>query len=105
DAPPVKLAATQGYGAEVVRYDRYTEDRAAIGAAIADDSGATVIPPFDHPEIVAGQGTATLELVDDVPDLDLVIAPIGGGGLLAGSAVAARGRSADIEVIGVEPGD
>ncbi|MEX1162147.1 MAG: pyridoxal-phosphate dependent enzyme [Nitriliruptor sp.] len=105
DAPPVKLAATEGYGAEIVGYDRYTEDRAAIGAAIADERGATVIPPFDHPDIVAGQGTAALELIDDVPDLDLVIAPIGGGGLLSGSVVAVRGRSRDVEVIGVEPAD
>jgi threo-3-hydroxy-L-aspartate ammonia-lyase len=105
DAPPVKLAATEGYGAEVVRYDRYTEDRAAIGAAIAAERGATVVPPFDHPDVVAGQGTAALELLEDVPDLDLLIAPIGGGGLLAGCTAAARGLVPDIEVIGVEPAE
>lgn len=103
DAPPVKLAATRGYGAEVVLYDRYTEDRAVIGAAIATERGATVVPPFDHPHIVAGQGTAVRELLEDVPDLDLVVAPIGGGGLLAGSAVAAHDHRPDIEIIGVEP--
>jgi threo-3-hydroxy-L-aspartate ammonia-lyase len=104
DAPPVKLAATRGYGAEVVTYDRYTEDRAAIGAAIAEDRGATVVPPYDHLDVMAGQGTAALELFEDVPDLDLLVAPIGGGGLLSGSAVAAHQHAADAEVVGVEPG-
>jgi threo-3-hydroxy-L-aspartate ammonia-lyase len=103
DAPPVKLAATEGYGAEVVRYDRYTEDRAAIGEAIAARTGASVVPPFDHPDVAAGQGTAALELLEDVPDLDLLVAPIGGGGLLAGCTAAARGLRPDIEVVGVEP--
>jgi threo-3-hydroxy-L-aspartate ammonia-lyase len=103
DAPPVKLAATRSYGAEVVLYDRYTEDRRAIGEALARDRGATVIPPFDHPDIVAGQGTAALELLEEVPDLDLLIAPIGGGGLLAGCAAAGRGLRPDLEVVGVEP--
>jgi threo-3-hydroxy-L-aspartate ammonia-lyase len=105
DAPPVKLAATEDYGAEVVRYDRYTEDRAAIGAAIAERTGASVVPPFDHPDVAAGQGTAVLELLEDVPDLDLLVAPIGGGGLLAGCTAAARGLLPDIEVVGVEPAE
>jgi threo-3-hydroxy-L-aspartate ammonia-lyase len=105
DAPPVKLAATRGYGAEVVTYDRYTEDRAAIAAAIAEERGATVLPPFDHPDVIAGQGTAALELLEEVPDLDLLVTPIGGGGLLAGSAVAAKSLRADLEVVGVEPAD
>jgi threo-3-hydroxy-L-aspartate ammonia-lyase len=105
DAPPVKLAATRSYGAEVVLYDRYTEDRRAIGEAIARDRGATVIPPFDHPDVVAGQGTAALELLEEVPDLDLLVAPIGGGGLLAGCAAAGRGLAPDLEVVGVEPAD
>jgi threo-3-hydroxy-L-aspartate ammonia-lyase len=105
DAPPVKLAATEGYGAEVVRYDRYTEDRAAIGEAIAARTGASVVPPFDHPDVAAGQGTAALELLEDVPDLDLLVAPIGGGGLLAGCTAAARGLHPDIEVVGVEPAE
>jgi threonine dehydratase len=103
DAPPVKLAATRGYGAEVVTYDRYTEDRRAVGQRIADERGATVVPPFDHPDVIAGQGTAALELLEEVSDLDLLVAPIGGGGLLAGSAVAARGVRPDLEVVGVEP--
>ncbi|WP_211262164.1 pyridoxal-phosphate dependent enzyme [Nitriliruptor alkaliphilus] len=103
DAPPVKLDATRGYGAEVVTYDRFTEDRRAIGQRIAEERGATVIPPFDHPDIVAGQGTAALELLEAVPDLDLLVAPIGGGGLLAGCTAAARGLVPDLEVVGVEP--
>jgi threo-3-hydroxy-L-aspartate ammonia-lyase len=105
DAPPVKLAATEGYGAEVVRYDRYSEDRAAIGEAIAARTGASVVPPFDHPDVAAGQGTAALELLEDVPDLDLLVAPIGGGGLLAGCTAAGRGLVPDLEVIGVEPAE
>jgi threo-3-hydroxy-L-aspartate ammonia-lyase len=103
DAPPVKLAATRGYGAEVVTYDRYTEDRAAIAAAIAEDRGAPVLPPFDHPDVIAGQGTAVLELLEEVPDLDLLVVPVGGGGLLAGSALAAHGLRTGLEVVGVEP--
>jgi threo-3-hydroxy-L-aspartate ammonia-lyase len=103
DAPPTKLAATRGYGAEVVTYDRYTQDRAAIATRLAADRGAALLPPFDHPDVIAGQGTAALELLEDVPDLDLLVVPIGGGGLLAGSAVAGRGLHADLEVVGVEP--
>jgi threo-3-hydroxy-L-aspartate ammonia-lyase len=103
DAPPVKLAATRGYGAEVVTYDRYTEDRRAIGDRLAGASGATVVPPFDHRDVVAGQGTVALELLEEHPDLDLLVAPIGGGGLLAGCAAAARGLARDIEIVGVEP--
>ena len=103
DAPPVKLEATRGYGAEVVLYDRYTEDRNAIGRAMAEASGATVVPPYDHRDVMAGQGTAALELLQDVPDLDLIVAPIGGGGLLSGTAVAAHGRAPNAEVVGVEP--
>jgi threo-3-hydroxy-L-aspartate ammonia-lyase len=105
DAPPVKLAATRGYGAEVVTYDRYTQDRAAIARRLADERGATVLPPFDHPLVVAGQGTATLELLEEVPDLDLLVVPVGGGGLLAGAAVVARSLRPDLEVVGVEPAD
>jgi threo-3-hydroxy-L-aspartate ammonia-lyase len=103
DAPPNKLAATRGYGAEVVAYDRYTEDRAAIAAALAEDRGAMLLPPFDHPDVVAGQGTAALELLEEVPDLDLLVVPTGGGGLLAGSAIAGRALRPDLEVVGVEP--
>ncbi|HEV7557915.1 MAG TPA: threo-3-hydroxy-L-aspartate ammonia-lyase [Kofleriaceae bacterium] len=100
DAPVSKLAATRGYGAEVVLYDRFTEDREAIAKRIASERGASIIPPFDHPDIIAGQGTAALELFDDVGDLDLVVTPLGGGGLLSGTALAARGRC---KIYGVEP--
>jgi threo-3-hydroxy-L-aspartate ammonia-lyase len=103
DAPPVKLAATRGYGAEVVTYDRYTEDRVALAGSIAEARGATVLPPFDHPDVIAGQGTAALELLEEVPDLDLLVVPVGGGGLAAGSAVAGRGSRPELEIVGVEP--
>ncbi|MFA9432297.1 pyridoxal-phosphate dependent enzyme [Egicoccus sp. AB-alg2] len=103
DAPPVKVAATRDYGAEVVTYDRYTEDRRAIGEAIATERGATVVPPYDHPDVIAGQGTAALELLEDVPDLDALVVPIGGGGLLAGSAVSMRAVRPEATVLGVEP--
>ena len=92
DAPASKLAATRGYGAEVVTYDRYTEDRAAIGARIAAERGGTLIPPYDHPSVIAGAGTAVMELLEDVPDLDVILVCTGGGGFLAGSAVAAEGH-------------
>ena len=108
DAPPAKLAATRGYqagqaGSEVLLYDRYTEDRAAIAARLAAERGMTLIPPFDHPDVMAGQGTAALELIDEVGHLDALLVCVGGGGLIAGSAVAARHRLPDIELIGVEP--
>lgn len=105
DTPPVKLAATRGYGAEVVLYDRFTEDRHVLATRIADERGATLIPPFDHPAVIAGQGTAAQELLEDVPDLELLVVPTGGGGLLAGSTVAATAASPGIEVVGVEPAD
>lgn len=103
DAPAVKRDATLGYGAEVVSYDRYREDRRAIAVALANDRGATVIPPYDDPMVMAGQGTVALELLEQVPDLDLLVVPVGGGGLVSGCAVAARGLRPDIEVVGVEP--
>lgn len=103
DAPASKVAATQGYGAEVVTYDRYTQDRAALAESLAAASGATIVPPFDDPRIVAGQGTAIRELLEDVGDLDVVVTPIGGGGLLAGSCLAAAGRG--IRMVGAEPQD
>jgi threo-3-hydroxy-L-aspartate ammonia-lyase len=102
DAPALKLAATEGYGAEVVRYDRLTEDREAIARRLADERGATLVPPYDHPLIMAGQGTAALELVEEVPELDWLLAPVGGGGLLSGCAVAATGVRPGIKVVGVE---
>ena len=108
DAPPAKLAATRAYqagqpGSEVVLYDRYTEDREAIGQRIAQQRGMTLIPPYDHPHVMAGQGTAALELLEDVPDLDTLLLCVGGGGLIAGSAVAAHALRPGIEVWGVEP--
>lgn len=103
DAPPAKLAATRGYGAEVVLYDRYGDDRNAIGARIAAERGATLIPPYDHPGVVAGQGTAALELFEEVGPLDLLLVCVGGGGLLAGCALAAEALSPGAAVIGVEP--
>jgi threonine dehydratase len=105
DAPPVKVAATRGYGAEVIFYDRMRDDREALARRIAEERGATLVPPFDHPHIMAGQGTATLELLEAQPDIDTLVAPIGGGGLIAGSAVAAHGFSPALAVIGVEPED
>ncbi|MBW0089473.1 threo-3-hydroxy-L-aspartate ammonia-lyase [Pseudonocardia sp. KRD-184] len=103
DAPASKVAATLGYGAEVVGYDRFTEDRAAIGAALAAEHGLTLVPPFDHPDVIAGQGTAALELFEDVGELDALFVCLGGGGLLAGSALAAGALSPGCRLYGVEP--
>jgi threonine dehydratase len=103
DAPAVKVDATRGYGGEIVLYDRYTEDRLAIGQRLADEQGLTLIPPYDHPHVMAGQGTAAKELFEDAGPLDVLIAPLGGGGLLSGCAVAAHAMSLGCQVIGVEP--
>jgi threonine dehydratase len=103
DAPPEKLAATRGYGAEVVTYDRYREDRTAIGARLAAERGLTLVPPYDDPMVMAGQGTAALELVEAVGILDVLVAPVSGGGLIAGCATAAAAVSPGVRVIGVEP--
>jgi threonine dehydratase len=103
DAPAVKRIATEGYGGEVVLYDRDKEDREAIGKRLAAVRGLTLIPPYDHPHIIAGQGTATRELIEEVGALDLLFVPCGGGGLLSGSAIAANAMEADCKVIGVEP--
>jgi threonine dehydratase len=108
DAPPAKLAATRGYlggrtGSEVVLYDRYTEDREAIGAKLAAERGMTLIPPYDHPHVMAGQGTAALELIEETGPLDLLLVCVGGGGLISGCAVAARHLAPAVEVWGVEP--
>jgi len=103
DAPAAKLAATRGYGARVVLYDRATEDRDALARAVADDLGATLVPPFDDPDIIAGQGTVARELLEDVPDLDALLVCVGGGGLLAGCALAAEAVRPDLELWGVEP--
>ncbi|KUO06473.1 threo-3-hydroxy-L-aspartate ammonia-lyase [Streptomyces caeruleatus] len=103
DAPPSKRAATYGYGAEIVTYDRYTGDRVAIAEALAAERGLTVIPPYEHPHIIAGQGTAALELLEEAGELDAVLAPVGGGGLIAGTSTVAKGLHPGIRVIGVEP--
>ena len=103
DAPAVKRTATAGYGGEIVLYDRDTEDREAIGRRLALDRGLTLIPPYDHPHIIAGQGTAARELFEDVGPLDFLFTPCGGGGLLSGTAIAARAASPDCKVVGVEP--
>lgn len=103
DSPSVKMAATRGYGAEVIPYDRYTQDREAIGRQLAEQRGMTLIPPFDHADVMAGQGTVAQELFEEVGPLDLLLVCLGGGGLISGCAVAARQLSPDCRVIGVEP--
>ncbi|MGW3105341.1 pyridoxal-phosphate dependent enzyme [Streptomyces sp. NPDC001100] len=103
DTPASKLAATVGYGAEIVTYDRYTGDRVAIGEALAAERGLSLIPPYEHPHVMAGQGTAALELVEEVGELDAVLVPVGGGGLIAGTATAVKGLHPGTRVIGVEP--
>jgi threonine dehydratase len=103
DTPRLKLEATTGYGAEIVHYDRYTEDRDAISAALAEERGLIMIPPFDHPDVIAGQGTAALELIEDGGSLDVLLVPVGGGGLAAGCALIATELSPGVRVIGIEP--
>ncbi|AYL61719.1 MULTISPECIES: threo-3-hydroxy-L-aspartate ammonia-lyase [Citrobacter] len=103
DAPAAKVAATKGYGGHVVMYDRYTEDREKIGRDLAEKQGLTLIPPYDHPHVIAGQGTATKELIEEVGALDALFVCLGGGGLLSGSALAARHLSPDCLIYGVEP--
>jgi threonine dehydratase len=103
DAPAAKVAATKGYGGNVVLYDRYKEDREQIGRDLADKHGLTLIPPYDHPDVIAGQGTAAQELFEEVGALDAVFAPLGGGGLLSGTALATRALSPDALLYGVEP--
>ena len=108
DSPAAKLAATREYqsgqaGSEVVLFDRYTQDREQIGSQLATERGMTLIPPYDHPHVMAGQGTAAAELIEEVGPLDLLLVCVGGGGLISGCAVAAHHASPGIEVIGVEP--
>ncbi|MEU7182205.1 threo-3-hydroxy-L-aspartate ammonia-lyase [Streptomyces celluloflavus] len=103
DSPRSKLDATAGYGAEIVTYDRYTGDRAALGRQLAEERGLALIPPYDHPHIIAGQGTAALELIEETGPLDALLTPVGGGGLMAGSAIAATALVPGIRMIGVEP--
>jgi threonine dehydratase len=103
DAPAAKVEATRGYGAEVVTYDRYTQDREALGRELAEDRGMTLVPPYEHPRVMAGQGTVALELLADAPELDVLVVPVGGGGLIAGCATAAKALRPRIHVVGVEP--
>lgn len=103
DAPASKVAATRGYGGNVVVYDRYNEDREAIGKKLAEEQGMTLIPPYDHPDVISGQGTAAMELFDEVGELDALYVPLGGGGLLSGSALSARALSPKCSLYGVEP--
>lgn len=103
DAPTAKLDATRGYGAEIVLYDRAEEDRDLVARQIQQERGATLVPPYNDAHVIAGQGTTALELLKEVPDLDIILVPTGGAGLLSGTAVAAHGINPAIEVYGVEP--
>ncbi len=103
DAPAVKVAATQGYGATVIRFDRYKEDREVLCQQLAAQQGLTIIPPYDHPDIIAGQGTAAKELIEEVGELDALFVCLGGGGLLSGCAIATRKLSPNCQIYGVEP--
>lgn len=103
DAPAAKIAATRGYGGEVVTYDRYTQDREQLARGLAEQRGMTLIPPYDHPDVLTGQGTAVKELIEDTGPLDALFVCLGGGGLLSGSALAARALSPQCKVYGVEP--
>ena len=102
DAPRVKLDATRGYGAEVVLNNRQTTSREEIARKLAEERGLTLVPPFNDPHIIAGQGTAALELLEEIPDLDALVSPIGGGGLISGCAIAAKAMRPQIKVFGVE---
>lgn len=102
DAPMVKLDATRSYGAEVLIYERASTDREAFARQVANERGLALIPPYDHPDIIAGQGTAALELLEQVSDLDALLTPVGGGGLLGGCCVAAHGLRPDLRIFGVE---
>jgi threo-3-hydroxy-L-aspartate ammonia-lyase len=103
DTPPAKLEATRGYGAEIVPYDRWTQDREEIGRRLAEERGVELVRPYDDPLVMAGQGTTALELLEDIPDVDVLVVPVGGGGLVAGCATAAKALRPGIRVVGVEP--
>jgi len=102
DAPPLKLEATRNYGAEVVFYDRLTEDREQVAREVMERTGRVLVPPYDDPAIMAGQGTAALELLEDVPSLDALLTPVGGGGLMAGCSTVARALFPGVRIFGVE---
>jgi threonine dehydratase len=104
DAPPEKVRATEGYGAEVVTYDRYREERSTLADELARDRGMVLIPPYDDPRIMSGQGTVGAELLEDARELDILVVPVGGGGLIAGCATATKAAQPDLRVVGVEPG-
>jgi len=103
DAPRAKMQSTQDAGARIVTYDRFTDDREAIAAKVLAETNGTLVPPFDHPLIIAGQGTATLELIDEAPEFDALVVCVGGGGLLAGSSTIAKSLRPGIRIFGVEP--
>ena len=103
DAPTAKFEATRGYGAEIVTYDRWTESREALGAALAAERGLELVRPYDDPLVMAGQGTTALELLEGVPDLDVLVVPVSGGGLIAGCATVAKALRPEMRVVGVEP--
>src|SRR5262249_57094120 len=102
DAPALKVEATRGYDAEIVFYDRLKDDRAAVARRLVDETGRVLVPPYDDPAIMAGQGTAALELFQDVQALDAIVTPVGGGGLMAGGSPGARRLSPGITVVGVQ---
>jgi len=103
DAPPEKVEATEGYGAEVVTYDRYREERSTLADELARERGMVLVPPYDDPRIMSGQGTVGAELVEDAGDLDILVVPVGGGGLIAGCATATKAVQPGLRVVGVEP--
>ena len=103
DAPTAKVDATRGYGAEIVTYDRWSENREELGAALAAERGLELVPPYDDPLVMAGQGTTALELLEEVQDLDVLVVPVGGGGLMAGCSTVAKALRPEIRVVGVEP--
>lgn len=103
DAPASKVAATRGYGADVVFYDRYAEERTSLGTALAEETGMTLVPPFDHWDVIVGQGTTALELFGEVAGIDMLVVCVGGGGLISGCATVAKAQAGPVRVIGVEP--
>ncbi len=105
DAPKPKVEATRGYGAKIIFYDRAAQDREAVGKQVAQELGATLVPPYDHPWTIAGQGTAALELLEEIPDLDALLVPVGGGGLISGCSIAAKALQPGIRIFGIEPED